>query len=127
LEEGEVIEVLSLPTPKGISEGDALNSLRVRVRDALDARAVVTLALWLYEGSPRGISVTKARPVLRAEGAVLSAAGDLGLPVIEISPTSRRKSEGHRKNEDLVAARISNVGGTWDADADRAVAAATYV
>jgi hypothetical protein len=69
------------------------------------------------------VKTNTARPIMRAEGVVLAAAAEIGVPVREVSPSSER---GKGKNEELVAARLSGIDGSWKQDARRAVAASTY-
>jgi hypothetical protein len=108
------------------NEAHGLASLRVRVRDFLKNEGVTTVALWFYEGSPGGVSLKTARPIVRAEGVVVAAAGELGIDVVEISAASERKRGGYKKNDDLVSALNSGLSGTWEEDARRAVAASTF-
>jgi flagellar biosynthesis/type III secretory pathway ATPase len=126
-ENGAVIDVLDLRAPAGESESRALAGLSVRVRDALADHGVQRLGLWSYEGSPRGVAVTAARTPMRAEAVVLAVAGELGIEVVEISPTSLRKKGGHTSNDAAASATAAAFTGTWPPAAERAAAAAAVL
>jgi hypothetical protein len=121
----QIVEVVQLSAPRGETEPDALEGLRIRIRDVLRDKQVSKLALWHYEGSPGGVRINTARPIVRAEGVVLAAAGEAGTEVIEVSANSERRGGGHKNNEALVAALTAGLSGTWDPDGGRAVAAST--
>lgn len=122
----EIVHTAILNAPSAETESDALAGLRVRACDLLRDRGVTRMALWSYEGSPRGIRVTAARPVMRAEGVVIACAGEIGVDALEISASSERQRGGHRTNDELVATRVGNLRGSWEPDAVRAVAASTF-
>src|SRR5690349_19835177 len=81
---GRIVDVVDLAAPGGDAEPDALEQLRVRVRDVFRDHGVDRMALWRYEGSPGGVSINSARPIVRAEGIVLAGAGEAGVNVVEI-------------------------------------------
>ena len=119
-----VIDVLDFRAPASESEPRALAGLWVRVHDALANRSVERLGLWLYEGPPgRGVAVTTARTPMRAEAVVLGVAGELGVEVVEFSPTSVRRLGQHKSNDAAATAIAADLDGNWSAEAARAVAA----
>jgi hypothetical protein len=118
-----VVDVRDLVAPRGEDESDALAELRVRVRDVLRDRGVETLALWHVEGSHRGVKVATVRPSLRAEGVVLAAAGEAGARVVEVAPSSQRKSLAAKSNDEAADKLASTLSGQWPPDALRSVAA----
>jgi hypothetical protein len=118
-----IVDVVVLSAPKSESESDSLAGLRVRACDVFRDRDVTQVAIWRYEGSHLGVKINTARPIMRAEGVLLAAAGEVGVPVREVSASSER---GKGKNEELVTARVSGLGGSWTQDARRAVAASTF-
>jgi hypothetical protein len=126
LDGSEITDTCELLAPKSTTEADSLSGLRSRVFDFLRDRGVDQLALWRYEAAPGGASINAARPVIRAEGAILAAAGELGIEVVEVAPSSERKKEGV-KNDELVALRVAMLTGSWKNEARRAAAAATFV
>jgi hypothetical protein len=126
LREGStIVEVVPLSAPSAESEADSLAGLRVRVRDALKDHAVLRVALWRYEGTPGGVRMNSARPIVRAEGVVLAAAGEVGIELVEVSPASER-GKRKAKNDEVVAELIAGIAGSWRANAGRAVAASTF-
>lgn len=122
-----MVDVLDLRAPANESEPRALAGLSVRVRDALADRGVQRLGLWSYEGSPRGVAVTTARTPMRAEAVVLAVAGELGIEVVEISPTSVRKKGDHASNEAAATATAAALTGAWPPAVERAAAAAALL
>jgi hypothetical protein len=121
----EITETCELAAPKSETEADSLSGLRSRVFDFLRDREAERLALWRYEAAPASASINAARPVIRAEGAILAAAGELGIEVVEVAPSSERKKHGV-KNEELVDLRVASLAGSWKNEARRAAAAATF-
>ena len=120
----EIVRVAELPAPRAESEMSQLAGLRMRISDVLQGQQIQRLALWRYDGAQHA-TINAARPVIRAEGVVLGAAGDLGVDVVQVSPNSERSKAGV-KTEELLASLTGSLRGDWKSDARRAVAASAY-
>lgn len=122
---GALVATADLRGSADQDEAGQLADLHLRISDLLRDQEAQTLGVWAFEGSFRGLgTLVSTGPKLHAEGVVLAAAGELGVMVTTISPSSVRAAQGVRKNAEAAKGASSAVSGAWPAEFDAAVAAA---
>ena len=100
-----------LPAPAGDAESSGLRELQVRAHELLRSNGAEALVLWQLDPPPKrgGVRLLPTLTVGRAEGAVLAAAGELGIGKVGAvsGPTVRAAAKGEGTDggtDDAVAA-----------------------
>lgn len=128
VDDDRVVDHSVVPAPAGEAASRQLRELQVRAHELLRSTLAEALVLWQLDPPPRAGSV-RLLPTLtigRAEGAVLVAAGQLGIETVAtVSGPTVRAAAGGSATDDAVEALCSGVkDAPSTASVRRAIAAA---
>jgi len=122
LEDSHAVAHVHLPAPAGEPESRQLSALYVRALEMFRAHDVEMVVVWAKDAAPGGrIKLNETLELGRGEGAILAAAGELGIASDLISGAAVRAGLGDRAA--AIAERCKSVSGLPDDDAVRSAAA----
>lgn len=121
-----VIDHTVLPAPAGEAQSGQLCELQIRAHEVLRASGAEAVVLWQLDPPPGGrVRLIPVLDVGRAEGAVLAAAGDLGIEVAAtVAGATVRSAAARPRTEDAVDELCGDLTNLPPAESARRAAAA---